>query len=95
MEKMDEKGREQQRRAVDVLRRLNDIGAINLDVLVSKATEVNSIAGSGGGAALIDPEDRICYPYYIHIGPRHEFDLVSVAAELQQLGFVVKRAGKA
>lgn len=79
--------------AVEVLRKLNDIGAINLDVLVSKASEIKTIAGGGGAsaAAELDPEDRICYKFYIKVGPRDEIDLVSVAAELKGLGFEVKR----
>ena len=78
--------------AVDVLRKLNDIGAINLDVLVSKASEIKTIAGGGASAASeLDPEDRICYKFYIKVGPRDEIDLVSVAAELKGLGFEVKR----
>ena len=34
----------------------------------------------------------ICYPFYIRIGPRQDIDLVSVAAQLKQLGFDLKRA---
>ena len=80
--------------AVEVLRKLNDLGAINLEVLISKAAEIKTITGGGGGsgAALeLDPEDRICYKHYIRIGPRDEIDLVSVAAELKGLGFEVRR----
>lgn len=73
--------------AAEVLRRLDGIGAIKLDVLVSKSTEIQGIAG-----ASIDDEDRrICYPFYIHIGPRSDLDLVSVAAQLRQLGFDLTR----
>ena len=81
--------------AIEVLRKLNDLGAINLNVLVSKAAEIRAI-GSGGGASLEldDPEFRICYKHYIKIGPRDEIDLVSVAAELKGLGFEVKPLGK-
>ena len=31
--------------AVEVLRKLNDLGAINLDVLISKAAEIKAITG--------------------------------------------------
>ena len=78
--------------AIEVLRKLNDLGAINLQVLVSKAAEIKAIGGGGSGAALEldDPEFRICYKHYIKIGPRDEIDLVSVAAELKGLGFEVR-----
>jgi hypothetical protein len=85
--------------AVDVLRRLNELGAIKLDVLLAKSAEINEIVtvaaggSGGGGAAMIDEWDRICYPFVIRIGPRSELDLVSVAAELKQLGFEVKARG--
>ena len=78
--------------AVQLLRRLDDIGAIKLDVLLSKSAEIKDIVSAGGGGsgvAQIDEWDRICYPFVIRIGPRHEFDLVSVANELRQLGFQV------
>jgi hypothetical protein len=79
-------------RAVEVLRRLDEVGAIKLDVLISKASEINDIVrGGSGGSAALDEEDRICYPFMIRIGPRHDLDLVSVASELRQLGFEVKR----
>jgi len=78
--------------AVEVLRKLNDLGAINLDVLISKAAEIKAITGGGATASFDDdPEHRICYKHYIKIGPRDEIDLVSVAAELKGLGFEVKR----
>ena len=82
--------------AIEVLRKLNDLGAINLQVLVSKAAEIRAIGGGGSGAALEldDPEFRICYKHYIKIGPRDEIDLVSVAAELKGLGFEVKPLGR-
>ena len=80
--------------AVQLLRRLDDIGAIKLDVLLSKSAEIKDIVsaggGGGGGVAQIDEWDRICYPFVIRIGPTHEFDLVSVANELRQLGFEVR-----
>jgi len=85
--------------AVDVLRRLDELGAIKLDVLLEKSVEINKIitaaggSGGGGGLAMIDEWERICYPFVIRIGPRSELDLVSVAAELKQLGFDV-RAGR-
>jgi hypothetical protein len=79
--------------AVQILRRLNDIGAIKLDVLLSKSAEIKEIvsAGSaGGGVSFDEEENRICYPYVIRIGPRGDLDLVSVVADLRQLGFEVK-----
>lgn len=48
-------------RSAEVLSRLNDIGAINLDVLVSKSAEVKNIVGLAG----LEPDDLICYPFYI------------------------------
>lgn len=83
--------------AVEVLRRLNDLGAINLDVMIAKAAEIKAITSGGGsssgatGALELDPEDRICYKFYLKLGPRDEFDIVSVADELRGLGFEVKR----
>ena len=84
--------------AVQMLRRLDDIGAIKLDVLLSKSAEIKEIvaAGSGGGAgsvAELDEWDRICYPFVIRIGSRHDFDLVTVVDELKQLGFEVQQRG--
>lgn len=79
--------------AIEVLRKLNDLGAINLQVLLSKADQIKAISGGGGSGAALeldDPETRICYKHYIKIGPRDEIDLVSVAAELKGLGFEVK-----
>lgn len=83
--------------AVKLLRRLDDIGAIKLDVLLSKSAEIREIvrAGGGGGSAVaeLDEWDRICYPFVIRIGPRLDFDLVTVVDELKQLGFDVKQRG--
>ena len=86
------------RAAVDVLRRLDELGAIKLEVLLARSAEINEIitaaaGGAGGGVAMLDEWERICYPFVIRIGPRSELDLVSVAAELKQLGFDV-RAGR-
>ncbi len=85
-------------RAVEVLRRLNDIGAINLEVMISKADEIRAVTRGGGGASgaafELDPEDGICYPFYIKVGPRLDIDIVSVAGELRSLGFEVKRFAK-
>lgn len=80
--------------AVEVLRRLNDLGAINLDVMIAKADEIKAVTRGGGGASAateLDPEDKICYPFYIKVGPRLDVDIVSVASELRALGFEVKR----
>lgn len=90
------KVRDRNSHAVEVLRRLDELGAIRLDVMVAKATEIKAITGGGGGAGSIselDPEDRICYPFYIKVGPRLDIDIVSVASELRALGFEVKRLG--
>ena len=90
------KARDRNSHAVEVLRRLDELGAIRLDVMVAKATEIKAITGGGGGAgsvAELDPEDRICYPFYIKVGPRLDIDIVSVASELRALGFEVKRLG--
>ena len=69
--------------AAEVLHRLDQMGAIKLAVLASKASEIQGIAG----VSLDDDGYQICYPFYINVGPRHDIDLVSVAAQLQQLGF--------
>lgn len=79
-------GKSRTAHAAEVLRRLDQIGAIKLDVLVSKASEIQGIAG----VALEDDDHGICYPFYIRIGPRHDIDLVSVASQLKQLGFEVR-----
>ena len=75
--------------AADILRRLDEIGAIKLDVLVSKASEIQNIAG----VSLDDEDHGICYPFYVRIGPRRDIDLVSVASQLKSLGFELKRVG--
>ena len=83
--------------AVQLLRRLDNIGAIKLDVLLSKSAEIKEVvsAGGGGGGASVALEEweNICYPFVIRIGPRHDFDLVTVVDELKQLGFDVKQRG--
>jgi len=73
--------------AAEVLRRLDEIGAIKLDVLAAKASEIQSIAKT----SLDDDDANMCYPFFVRIGPREEIDLVSVAAQLKQLGFDLKR----
>ncbi|MCA0239700.1 MAG: hypothetical protein LCI02_02485 [Proteobacteria bacterium] len=75
------------RTAFDVLKKLDALGAINLDVLVSKSSEIKSIAGMAG----LEPGE-ICYLFNLHIGPRRDFDLVTVADQVKQLGFELKRA---
>ena len=81
--------------AVHLLKRLDEIGAIKLDVLLSKSAEIKDVvsAAGGGGSSVaeLDEWDRICYPFVIRIGPRDEFDLVTVVNELRTLGFEVKR----
>ena len=83
--------------AVRLLKRLDDVGAIKLDVLLSKSAEIREIvtagSGGGGGAAMLDEWENICYPFVIRIGPRHDFDLVTVVDELKQLGFDVRQRG--
>jgi hypothetical protein len=69
--------------AIETLRVLNDMGAINLDVLVRNAAEVKSSLADRGVA--LEPGD-ICYKFTMHVGPRF-FDLVSVAAEIEELGY--------
>jgi hypothetical protein len=91
------KAREHNARAVEVLRRLNDLGAINLEVMISKADEIRAVTkggGTGSAASELDPQDWICYPFYIKLGPRLDIDIVSVASELRSLGFEVKRFNK-
>src|SRR5262245_16671808 len=84
-------GQDRDTRAAEVLRRLDEIGAIKLDVLVSKSAEIQGIVG---GFSALDPEDLICYPFMVHIGPRQDIDLVSVANQVRQLGFELKRTAK-
>lgn len=91
----DDKGvRSRNSDAVKTLRRLDDIGAIKLDVLLSKSAEIKDIVAGGGGGigsgAMLEEWDRICYPFYIRIGPRHDADLVTVVNDLKQLGFDVQ-----
>ena len=73
--------------AAEVLRRLDEIGAIKLDVLTSKASEILNVAG----VSLDDDDHGICYPFYIRVGPPRDVDLVSVASQLKQLGFELRR----
>jgi hypothetical protein len=75
-------------RAFEVLKKLDALGAINLDVLVSKSSEIKAIADIAG----LEPGE-ICYQFNLHIGPRRDFDLVTVADEVRQLGFELKRIG--
>jgi hypothetical protein len=74
--------------ATEVLRRLDQLGAIKLDVLLAKAMEIREIVG---GSVADDIDDHpICYKNYIHIGPR-DLDLVSVTAQVKELGFDLVR----
>ena len=88
MDTDDKAGRFRNSDAVKALRRLDDIGAIKLDVLLSK--DIAAGGGGGGGITSLDEWERICYPFYIRIGPRHDFDLVTVVDDLKQLGFDVQ-----
>lgn len=74
-------------RSVEVLRALDKVGAINLDVLLGRAEEVQSVLAERG--ITLEPGD-ICYKFTMHIGPRL-VDLVSVAAEVERLGFSLQR----
>ena len=87
------KSKDRNAQAVEVLRRLNDLGAINLEAMISKADEIKAVTRSGGGSTIaeLNPEDNMCYPFYIRFGPRLDVDIVSVASELKALGFEVKR----
>ena len=84
MDAQDDKTKGQNLQATEVLRRLDQIGAIKLEVLLTKSAEIKGIAG-----AHLEPGD-ICYKHYIRIGPPKDLELVSVAAELRQLGFELK-----
>jgi hypothetical protein len=74
-------------RSVATLKALEKIGAINLDVLLSRANEVQGALKEAG--VELEPGD-ICYQFTMHIGP-HFGDVVSVAAEVQRLGFAIER----
>ena len=82
---MGKQDKERSVHAAGVLRRLEDLGAVKLNVLVSKSAEIGSIVG----ATFDDDGYQICYPNYIHVGPRQDIDLVSVANQLRQLGFEI------
>jgi hypothetical protein len=73
-------------RAAAVLSRLHELGAINLDVLLERADEVRAAVGD-----FDDGEYGYCYPFYIHVGPPHYGDIVSVASQVKQLGFTISR----
>lgn len=73
--------------AVEVLHALDEIGAINLDVLLGRADEVASVLAGRG--MQLEPGD-VCYKFTMHIGPRL-VDLVQVAAEVEKLGFSLQR----
>jgi hypothetical protein len=74
-------------RSVATLKALEKVGAINLDVLLSQAKEVQGALKEVG----VDLEPgNICYKFTMHIGP-HFGDVVSVAAEVQELGFAIER----
>ncbi|MCW2847880.1 MAG: hypothetical protein JWR90_1854 [Marmoricola sp.] len=74
-------------RSVATLKALEKVGAINLDVLLSQAQEVQGALKEAG--VELEPGD-ICYKFTMHIGP-HFGDVVQVAAEVQQLGFAIER----
>jgi hypothetical protein len=74
-------------RSVETLRALDKVGAINLDVLISKAADVQAVLKEVG--VELEPGE-ICYRFTMHIGPRFG-DVVSVAAEVERLGFAIER----
>jgi len=74
--------------AFKVLQRLNEIGAINLDVIVNRGEEVGSILSDVG---IDDWDHGICYKFYIRVFYRGEFtgpttSLTDVVAAVKQLG---------
>lgn len=75
--------------AVETLKALHEVGAINLDVLVKNAGEVKDSLAKRG--VYLEP-DNVCYLFTMHIGPRN-FDLVGVAAEIEKLGYRFERVG--
>ncbi|HZU27688.1 MAG TPA: hypothetical protein VFA04_19310 [Bryobacteraceae bacterium] len=83
--------KERNAHAAEVLRRLDQLGAIKLDVLVAKAAEIQGVAG----VANDDDDHGICYPFYIRIGPPRDIDLVAVASQVKQLGFELTRVSQA
>jgi hypothetical protein len=77
--------------AAEVLRRLDELGAVKVNVLVAKSAEIGGIVG----ASFDDDGYQICYPNYIHVGPRQDIDLVSVANQLRELGLEITRVNTA
>jgi hypothetical protein len=76
--------------AAKILRALDDIGAISLETLIGSAEKVR---GTLSGFELDDPDRLICYPFVIRIGPKDDYDIVTVAADLKDLGFEINRIG--
>ena len=56
-------------------------------MLTLKASEIQGISGMTPD----DDDHKICYRFYIHLGPREDIDLLSVASQPKQLGFDLKR----
>lgn len=73
--------------SVEALTVLHELGAINLDVMVQNAEKIRSSLAERG--VYLEPGD-ICYKFTMHIGPK-QFDLVSVAAEIERLGYRFER----
>lgn len=76
--------------AAQVLKALDEMGAINLRVLVERAREIRGTAGS----VRFNEWEDICYPFFIHIGPfppgpRPALD--TVLNDLEVLGFKTNR----
>jgi hypothetical protein len=74
-------------RSVEALKALDKLGAINLDVLIGRAAEVQSVLDEAG--VELEP-GNICYRFTMHIGP-HFGDVINVAAEVERLGFAIER----
>jgi hypothetical protein len=74
--------------AIAVLQRLNEIGAINLDIIVNRGHEIGSILSDVG---IDDWDHGICYKNYIRVFYRGEIDtpitsLSDVVVAVKELG---------
>jgi hypothetical protein len=71
-----------------VLQRLNDLGAINLEVIVNRGEEIGSILS---GVGIDDWDHGICYKHYIRVFYRGEIStpvtsLNDVVVAVKELG---------
>jgi hypothetical protein len=73
-------------RSVTTLSALENVGAVNLDMLLSRAAELQGALRRTG--ELEPGVNR--YQLTVHVGS-HASDVVSVAAEVQRLGFAIER----